>query len=319
ASRYAVKATPVYDQDGAGGNMGNPAYAEYFSDFTNGEGLNKDVTLGHPSLVLPIPSDQQLKVVDVSQYSYRPFNTTQKAQSSGSPSQYAESPAVPNLTVNGQQSRHDDGAMDSDDSLGNGGAILLRMTPHQFTPSPSSTSSYNANDYIYPTDDSELAFLQELMDPDFDRQAIESLTGECFKAAKANILRYYKSHVIPQIGDIIMTHMPPYEPTTVMQYELAANMNYFIFFMFVHPETKNLVVKHPYSDPAHQQVDRERFNQLVNTPQYFLTSGVVPLNRFHNTIAQALRKQTASINSSSPANGHSPNPGFFPPKNTLKH
>ncbi|KAJ1970512.1 hypothetical protein H4R34_006039, partial [Dimargaris verticillata] len=306
ASRYAVKATPVYDQDGAGGNMGNPAYAEYFPDFTNGEGLNKGGTQGHPGLVLPIPTDQQQ------------FNGAGASQGPSSLGQVTTSVVVPEVLLNGQPLESDEEFWSDIDGQDDDESTSTDMASNQLLVSPGSVSPSSASSHNNPPENSQLVFHQEQTHPAFNGPTIKSLTSAYFMAAKANIGSHFQNYAGSQTSGTLVPPLGPYEPTTVVQYELAANKNYFIFFMYVHPETKEFVIDHPYSDPAHQQVDYEKLAQLINTPQYFLTPGVVPLNRFHNTIARVLSYYTAGVNKHFQATGNIIQLARLPPKNALK-
>ncbi|KAJ1974720.1 hypothetical protein H4R34_004612, partial [Dimargaris verticillata] len=154
ASRYAVKATPIYDQDGAGGNMGNPAYTEYFSDFTNGEGLNKDATLGHPSHVLPIPSDQQFNGAGAFQNpsSANSFSDQAQMDITGMP-QYSSSlypMAQGYQTFNGLRNADGTYPFSGQQPIDTAGTIQQPYNPYPTTQEYSSTGGSQFSSNLYP-------------------------------------------------------------------------------------------------------------------------------------------------------------------------
>ncbi|KAJ1966824.1 hypothetical protein H4R34_006464 [Dimargaris verticillata] len=292
ASRYAVKATPVYDQDGgADGNMGNPTSDSHFPYSAMGQGYNKEATLGHPGHVLPIPSDQQFNGAGVFQNPSSLYPTAQEHQS---PSEFQFDDNT-HLLAQGEQ---------------------LSEAADQ-----PSQSKNQANNHIDPAKINNYPYLDpeiraELLDPNLHANGVIESASTSVSDLQFQIRDYYNQQLVAALGPVDENKMPFYNPV-FPDIASAIKKKHFIAFLYVDTESKQLMLRHPYSDKMFREVDYGKLQMWLTLPEYFSSVYIIPLSTNHFLLHMALMEQVDQVNFSNDPVRHMFDGKQMPPKNTI--
>ncbi|KAJ1978069.1 hypothetical protein H4R34_003340 [Dimargaris verticillata] len=313
ASFYAANAMPVNGHgDDAGGYGGNAGYESYFPGYAMPQGYNKDDTQGHHNQALPIPSQQQSNMADehqypssvyllsghgqdemagMPQYFNSPYPVALKHHSTGGP-QYASSA---HLSAQGWQ------PPEAIDQL----SQFQGQVNYHFD---------SAGPTLDRTNDPEIR--AELQDPNLSVNEIMELAMARVNDIQFKILDYYSQPPVAALGSAGENTRSRYEPA-IPNIVSAIKENHFIVFLYVDVDTKQLMLRHPYSDKMFREVDFDKLQAYSTTPEYFSSVYTIPMNTHHFVIFIALSEEVDRVNFSNDPVRNIFEGNQMPPQNTI--
>ncbi|KAJ1977715.1 hypothetical protein H4R35_002191 [Dimargaris xerosporica] len=138
----------------------------------------------------------------------------------------------------------------------------------------------------------------------------------CVNQVKFDIQKYYTQLQSAALGQYYDNSAPP-SALTDTSIETALKENFFIAFLYVDSESKQLMFGHPYSDKMFREINQEKLEYFLNKYDYFSRVYTIPLDTHHYMMAMTLITQVEKANFSNDPFYKIFTEKDMPPKNSI--